>query len=423
MPPFFFSFPPVARKILAGMALLSCLLACLLTVTAHAQTALDSFDYPAGATLNSQNGGTGWAGPWVAPNVMVIASKGKPFMGKMVATGNAVGIFADMNQFLTADRTAGFTFGQPGTTEWFSFLITRVHYNPAAANPPAYGGLSLGGFHGLFVGDTGNGHWGMDNAGKSLQGFVNASRVTEDAPTFLVLRADFHSDVDKFTLYENPTPGLTDPDIPGIVKQDIEIGPSTLVQFAYGNGNAYVVDELRLGSSYADVAPSLTPTVPAPADTGIAGKDLTPKQAVEAAYVDINRAMRRRDIEAVVALQSASFEREDAAGNAAPLSPDAAKAALSAIFHANPSVLNDTVVDDVTVDDGDNSATVKAHDRLTLMPKSGPGVRIETTVSDHWVREDGVWHLDRRQVLTVHRTKIKGPATTKSAPKKRTSHK
>ena len=275
----FFSIRFAAAKQFAGAVCCFCLLTVLLPLTARAQTASDSFDYPAGASLGSQNGGTGWGGAWISVNGMVIADKRTPFMGKLAATGNAVGLFADTNQFLTADRTTGFTFGQPGTTEWFSFLITRVHTNPATVAPPAYGGLSVGGYHGLFVGDTGNGFWGMDNAGKSLQGFVNASKVTNDAPTFLVLRADFHSDVDRFTLYENPTPGLPDPDISGVVKQDIEVGPSTLVQFAYGNGNAYIVDELRMGASYADVAPSLTPSAPAtpaPADTGSPVTDPAP---------------------------------------------------------------------------------------------------------------------------------------------------
>ena len=282
--PHFFLFRLAARKYLAGTAFCFGLLVLLLPLSVRAQTASDSFDYPVGKPLNTQNGGTGWAAPWLSPNGVVVAGKGTPFMGKLVATGNTVGFFADTNQFLTADRTTGFTFGQPGTTEWFSFLITRVHIDPTAANPPAYGGLSLGGNRGLFVGDTGNGYWGMDNAGKSLQGYVNASKITNDAATFLVLRADFHTDVDKFTLYENPTPGLTDPDIPGVVKQDIEVGPSTLVQFAYGNGNAYVVDELRMGASYTDVAPSLTPPAPAPpapADTSSAAPDPTPPAPVK----------------------------------------------------------------------------------------------------------------------------------------------
>ena len=259
----------------------------------------------------------------------------------------------------------------------------------------------------------------MDNAGKSMQGFVNASRVTQDAPTFLVLCADFHSTVDKFTLYENPTPGLTDPDVPGIVKQDIEIGPSSLVQFAYGNGNAYVVDELRLGLSYADVAPSLTPTTaPAPANTGIAGNDLTPRQAIEAAYVDLNRAMNTKNADAATALQADSFARVDAAGKSVSQTQAAARQAFSALFRANAKVQNDTVVDDVAAEEGDAGATVQAHDRLTLLPKSGPGVRVESTVRDHWTREDSAWRLDQRQVLTVHRTKIKAPPAARHTLKK-----
>ena len=389
--------------------LAAALLLCLLAPTAQAQTASESFDYKAGADLSALNAGTGWASPWNAPGAKVIADTKTPFLGKLAAAGKSVGLFANPGQFLTADRATSFTFGQPGTTQWFSYLIRRVFHNPMSSNPPPYGGISLGGQHGLFFGDLGNGHWGMDNAGQSLQGFVNASHVAEDAPTFLVLRADFHRDADKFTLYQNPTPGLAEPDIPGLVKQDIEIGPSNLVQFAYGNGNAYVVDELRLGSTYAEVAPSLTPPPPAPAETPVIGKDLTPRQAIEAAYVDRNNAMDRKDTEAILAQQSSSFVRLDAAGKEVPVTAENIRKELNVVFSQNKSVQNATIVDSLTLESDDAAATVTAHDHLTLLPKSSPSVRIDSTLRDHWTREGGTWHLDQRQVLTTKRTKIKAP--------------
>ena len=389
-------------KRLMGTALLLCLLAS----SAHAQTASESFDYHAGADLNALNGGTGWATPWNAPGAKVILDPKTPFLGKLVVSGKAVGLFANPTQFLTADRTTSFTFGSPGTTQWFSFLITRVHFNPAGITPPAYGGLSFGANPGLFVGDLGNGHWGMDNSGKSLSGFVNASRVAQNAPTFLVVQADFHRGADKFTLYQNPTPGLAEPDIPGLVKQDIEISQSNLIQLAYGNGNAYVVDEIRLGSTYAEVAPGLTPAVPTPVETPAAVTDLAPRQAVEAAYRDLDRAMNRKDTEALLAQETNSFVRLDVAGAEVHQTAQSLRKELNTLFAANAKLRNVTVVDEVTLESDDAAATVTAHCSLTLRPKSSPGVRIDSTVRDHWTREDGTWHLDQRQILTTKRTKI-----------------
>ena len=127
----------------------------------------------------------------------------------------------------------------------------------------------------------------MDNSGKSLSGFVNTSRVI----------------------------------------QDVEISQSNLIQLAYGNGNAYVVDEIRLGSTYAEVTPSLTSTPSAPTTV--------------------------------------------------------------------PS-----------------AATVIAHEHLTLKPKSGPSIRIDRTLNDHWTREDEVWHQDRRQIASEKRMKLKAAVRT-----------
>jgi len=386
-------------------ALLLCLVAGLHGPSVLAQSAAESFDYKAGADLNAASGGTGWSTPWNAPGAKVILDTKTPFLGKLVASGKAVGLFANPTQFLTADRTTSFTFGQPGTTQWFSFLITRVHFNPAGTTPPAYGGLSFGANPGLFVGDIGNGHWGMDNSGKSLSGFVNASRVAENAPTFLVVRADFHRDADKFTLYQNPTPGLAEPDIPGLVKQDVEISRSNLIQLAYGNGNAYVVDEIRLGSTYAEVAPSLTPAPPAPVEVPSAA-ETAPRQLLEAAYRDLDSALGHKDAETILAQKSGTY---------VPAADS--RAALDKLFAANTTVQSVTVLDEVTLDDGDSAATVTAHDHLTLKPKSGPDVRIGRTLRDHWTREDGVWHQDQRQVLSEKRTKIKG-AVKKGAKRK-----
>ena len=134
--------------------------------------------------------------------------------------------------------------------------------------------------------------------------------------------------------------------------------------------------------------------------------DLAPRQAVEAAYRDLDRAMNRKDTEALLAQETSSFVRLDAAGAEVHQTAQSLRKELNTLFAANAKLRNVTVVDEVTLESDDAAATVTARCSLTLRPKSSSGVRIDSTVRDYWTREDGTWHLDQRQILTTKRTKI-----------------
>ena len=220
------------------------------------QAATDSFQAAPGATLSGQGGGTGWAGNWSGTGALVAAGSLADPSGALTVGGQSVHLSAPGGQFVSLNRRLAFLLGGENTTAWISFTIKRTRLTPATA-PPAFGGVCLG-LTGrdpqLFIGDTGSGRWGMNTAGG--QGTVNARRVEVNVPVFLVVRADFRPGGDRFTLYQNPTPGRIAPNVAGVVKTDLTISGVDGVALTAGNGNAYTLDELRLGISYHNVAPS-----------------------------------------------------------------------------------------------------------------------------------------------------------------------
>lgn len=90
---------------------------------------------------------------------------------------------------------------------------------------------------------------------------ADAGPIVNGRATFLVVRADFKSGTDTFTLYQDPTPGLASPNVPGVVKSDIKQTPTSLIELVFGSFNrtgdqVYTVGNLRLGTTYEAVAPS-----------------------------------------------------------------------------------------------------------------------------------------------------------------------
>ncbi len=232
-------------------------LCALAALPSYAQAALDDFNQFPGVPLSGQNGGAGWASPWSGSGATTADRKLSDRTGALSVRPTSVAVRAGAGEFLSVSRTTATAYGQPGTTEWFSFTIVRTGSNPSAFTPPAYGGVTVGGGPSLFIGDTGSRHWGMDTSGPpALKDVVDAGPITDNVPAFLVVRADFGAGATRLTLYQNPRPGLAAPDVRGVVKTDLTLTPARSVTITYGNGSAYVLGALRLGRSYAAVAPA-----------------------------------------------------------------------------------------------------------------------------------------------------------------------
>jgi hypothetical protein len=73
---------------------------------------------------------------------------------------------------------------------------------------------------------------------------------------FLVLKAKLQSGSDNFTLYSDPTPGAPEPSTGTLYSLDI----GTLSSLVIYSGGAFSIDELRVGTTYADVTPTPEPS-------------------------------------------------------------------------------------------------------------------------------------------------------------------
>ncbi|NNF62391.1 MAG: hypothetical protein HKN06_13825 [Gammaproteobacteria bacterium] len=222
----------------------------------------DSFSYPVGA-LGGNNGGTGWAAAWQGggSNQVVAAGLAHPGGGLTVA-GGADQLNAPFAGFpVLQSRNLGSSFGAVTETIWVSMLL-----QPQETTSPtnSYMGLVIGSggpgnTNQIFFGYSGTNFKIQDWGGGGLN--VTVPGVMPGQTVFLVLRLDIDAaGVETATLYLNPTAGLPAPDVaPSSAKNDLDLGsPFGTISIGGGrNGatNPSLLDEIRIGNSYVDVAP------------------------------------------------------------------------------------------------------------------------------------------------------------------------
>ncbi len=207
------------------------------------------------------NGGAGFAGPWTQGGFNAFASGYTPrerslcYPKLQANTGGSVSgdAFSAING---AVRTLGQSLGADGTTVYLSFLVQpRGSLNEGVLN--GFFGLTLNGSLGneLFIGKPGGGlldQYVIENRGGAGQVASGTPTVT-GRTTLLVLKAQFLPGNDVFTLYTNPTPGRPEP-ASSVVKTDLNLGVVSRIGI-YSTG-AFTIDEIRIGTTYADVVPS-----------------------------------------------------------------------------------------------------------------------------------------------------------------------
>jgi hypothetical protein len=206
------------------------------------------------------NGGEGFAGPWTQGGFNAFASGYAPADGSLCfgglrAAGGHVsgGAFSAING---AIRSLKQPLGEDQTTIYVSFLIQpRGKLDDGIFG--GFFGLTLNGSLGndLFIGKPGGGdaeQYVLETRGGSGQVSSGVPAVV-GRTAFLVLKAEFLPGNDQFTLYVNPTPGHLEP-TSGVTKADLDLGAVSKVGI-YSSG-AFAVDEIRIGTSYADVVPS-----------------------------------------------------------------------------------------------------------------------------------------------------------------------
>lgn len=224
---------------------------------ALAQTVYEGFDL----TFPDYDGGSGLSGSWQQGGFNVFAADydagetSLSFNGLRTGGGSVVGAaFPAING---ATRNLGQLIGADNTTVYLSFLVRPLGIlNQGIFN--GFFGVTLGGSaNELFVGKPG---------GAAFESYVVEQRggygqISSGTPTvvgrtaLLVIRADFLLGNDIFTLYVNPNPGYPEP-TNGVVKSDLNLGTISTVGI-YSTG-AFAIDEIRIGTTYADVTPKVS---------------------------------------------------------------------------------------------------------------------------------------------------------------------
>ncbi len=262
------------KHILPGLLLL------LAFAPAHAQSSLivaDGFAGPPGAITN-QGGGYGWqAGKnWTsssASNPDQVTSGGLTFAvnGQTLAVsgGKLTTVGGDVGAYRRPPTDFGAYGGAVNQDLWIGFLAANT--NSAMAS--SYAGLSL--FNTgeqFFIGvPSGTDAYGFQNT--SVNGpdgaaqTVPATLAAPDTQThFLVTHFSFTaSGTTEVTFYVDPTPGL-DASVQTPVLDKVYTTSFLFNEFRFQSGSdangaahAYNFDELRLGSTYGDIAPAAAP--------------------------------------------------------------------------------------------------------------------------------------------------------------------
>ncbi len=247
----------------AGYASLLSLTAGLLTVVPDhparaSQLAYDGFGLSFPLYSNS---GAGFASPWTQGGFNAFAS-GYAFRQRSLCypkldagAGGSVSSAA-MPTINGALRNLAQPLGANGTTAYVSFLIQPAGVlNDGFIN--GFFGLTVNGSLGneLFIGKPGGGaveEYVIENRGGFGQ-LTSGVPTVVGRTTLLVVKAQFQAGNDVFTLYVDPTPGRPEPSSP-VVKTDLDLG--TVSRIGIYSTGAFIIDEIRIGTTYADVVPS-----------------------------------------------------------------------------------------------------------------------------------------------------------------------
>ncbi|HAB18071.1 MAG TPA: hypothetical protein DCE44_16680, partial [Verrucomicrobiales bacterium] len=228
--------------------------------------AWEPFDYaPANASLNTKNGGVGFATPWFAQSTPLnarVASGSLPYPLLRTA-GNNVAAPVLSAGIGSLSRRLTQSLGTPGTTRYLSFL---------ARPDGTVGEGAFNGFFGLllhsavvpdlFIGKPGGGatnHWAIEDAGGGFQQASEISAATGQV-VLLVAKFDFESGNDRVSLFVNPVAGHPEPPTPEAVRTDRDLGK--FQDLALNSTGAWSVDELRIGTTWESVTPDINQIAP-----------------------------------------------------------------------------------------------------------------------------------------------------------------
>ena len=214
--------------------------------------------------LLGSSGGSGWAGDWTGSGTRIQQTGGTSLaspVGQLDSSGGAAQLqVSALLSSVTASRDLPAPLGADGSTTWFSFLL-----EPQRVSVSDFLGLEFGSSSAkkAFAGYNG-GQFIVGEVGAFNSPAVSGISASAGVDTLLVVRVQHQAGNDTLTLYVNPTPGAASPDGGLSTSTALDLGSYTHVGISGGNGlgiNSARLDEVRIGTTYADVTPFQGPTI------------------------------------------------------------------------------------------------------------------------------------------------------------------
>ena len=246
------SFRGSRKSLLATGGLALGLMACLPAARA-ALSVYEPFNYSGGAQVSGQTGGGsfGFSAAWTGGSATATVGTGS------LVGYNTVGNRASMaaNALTTPlSRTLSSSLGVSAGTTYFSFLLRpEASVGTSSAELRLTGSAASAGF-GL---NSNSGAYLIDQVGGTQS--VTGSTATVNAPVLLVLKAVFGAGAaaDTFSLFYNPLIGSTE----GAANATKTFDVGTVSALSIAGNLAFSVDEIKVGSAYADVVPETSTNV------------------------------------------------------------------------------------------------------------------------------------------------------------------
>lgn len=252
----------------------------LTAVSAHAALiAQESFSYTAGADLIGNNGGTGFSSAWQAGgfNASTNLNYDVGSVPLVVGSGNHA-TTAATQAIAGLTRSLSTTLVGDGSTYYMSVLL-RPEGTLGEGPFSGFFGMTLGNnlatyANEVFIGKPGGGaglnEYVIEDRGGGNQSASGVAAVVGDA-VLLVLRIEFGSIDSDFSLYVDPLPGAGEPAAADATRTNSIL--SSISYLGLYSTGAFSVDEIRFGTTYADVVPAAR-AVPEPSALALLGLGL-----------------------------------------------------------------------------------------------------------------------------------------------------
>ena len=213
----------------------------------------EPFNYTSAAQVSGQSGGGsfGFSAAWTGGSSTATVGTGS--LVGYSTVGNRAAMAA--NSLTTPlSRTLTSTMGTSAGTTYFSFLLRpEATVGTSSAELRLTGSAASVGF-GL---NSNSGAYLIDQVGGTQT--TSSSIASVNSPVLLVLKAVFGagSAADTFSLFYNPLVGSTE----GAANATKTFDVGTVSALSIAGNLAFSVDEIKVGSSYADVVPEASTNV------------------------------------------------------------------------------------------------------------------------------------------------------------------